>query len=403
MMQLNYINLILIGVFLYPLITASFKPFTAQRVLFSLESLLDNIEFLFGLLLSIYVTKKVFFENDAGVYKELYLLIPVNLRAALHGQDVLIYIVSVPIMLMVITLLLRLITNPVYRSIIVPLSERIYLSARSMSSFFRNLIGVLWQLPRSIIMVLIFSLIINFSSYYLYIPTLSNQLSDSTVYRFLYRNALQPALSSNIAKQIPVIVNDSFRKTVDGIVPPTSDNQSIPSPDKLINRLTGGNVRVIEYFNGVTLDQAIKSSAEIDETARKIVGNEKDSKKKAYLLYKWICRNIKYDYEKVKIVSSNPRGVSSGSIEAYETKKGICFDYSSLYVSMSRAVGLKVRLVTGLAYSGVAWGDHAWNQVFSSEENRWINVDTTFGTTANYFDKSDFSVDHKYDEVQGEW
>ena len=55
------------------------------------------------------------------------------------------------------------------------------------------------------------------------------------------------------------------------------------------------------------------------------------------------------------------------------------------------ATGLKVRLVTGIGYSGLAWGDHAWNQVYFPAEKRWINVDATFGSTgANYFDKGRF-------------
>jgi hypothetical protein len=60
-------------------------------------------------------------------------------------------------------------------------------------------------------------------------------------------------------------------------------------------------------------------------------------------------------------------------------------------------------MVTGLGYNGLMWGDHAWNQVFYNEESRWINVDPTFGVNANYFDKLDFNVDHKYADVQGEW
>jgi hypothetical protein len=70
---------------------------------------------------------------------------------------------------------------------------------------------------------------------------------------------------------------------------------------------------------------------------------------------------------------------------------------------MCRANGIKVRLVTGLGYSGLAWGDHAWNQFYSTEQKRWVNVDSTFGVTQNYFDVSKFSKDHKNAEVQGEW
>ena len=71
---------------------------------------------------------------------------------------------------------------------------------------------------------------------------------------------------------------------------------------------------------------------------------------------------------------------------------------------MSRAAGLKVRLVTGLGYNGSSWGDHAWNQVYYPAEKRWINVDSTFGSSGlNSFDNADFAWIHKDADIQGEW
>jgi transglutaminase-like putative cysteine protease len=71
---------------------------------------------------------------------------------------------------------------------------------------------------------------------------------------------------------------------------------------------------------------------------------------------------------------------------------------------MCRAVGVKVRFITGLGYSGVEWGDHAWNQVYDPAENRWINVDTTFGNSGkNYFDHAGFRADHQDGVIQGQW
>jgi transglutaminase-like putative cysteine protease len=222
-------------------------------------------------------------------------------------------------------------------------------------------------------------------------------MNESAAYQIVYKDAVSPALNSNIAKKIPVLVNDSFGRAAQ-MIPIVGDGANSPG-----TQLIKDYPRVITYFNGVTLDEAIKSNAQIDETARKVVGNEQNSTKKAYLLYKWVSQNITYDYQKAALIDKNTSGVSSGSIMAFNTRRGICFDYSSLYISMCRATGLKVRLITGLGYSGVAWGDHAWNQVYSTEEGRWINVDATFGSNGNYFDKRDFTVDHKYAEVQGEW
>ena len=50
------------------------------------------------------------------------------------------------------------------------------------------------------------------------------------------------------------------------------------------------------------------------------------------------------------MIVSSPSAVTSGSQVAFAERKGVCFDYATLYVSMCRAVGLKVRLVTGMGY-----------------------------------------------------
>lgn len=400
MNNLNPINAILVAIFLIPIISGALKPFTRERIQRSLFSLFNNIEFLVGLIFSIYFTKKIFFDQQAGVYKNIYELIPENIRDLLYQKDVLTYIISVPVILMLCTVLIRIVILPIYRYVIEPSVESVFYALESMSSFTRRILGSLFSFPGAVFSVLLVSLFLNFFSYYFTSPLLSKWMNESQVYQLVYKNVLYPVMNSNIAKQIPVLVNDSFKKSIGRIIP---DN-SAEIGNKLAERLSGGNIRIIEYFNGVTLDEAIKSNEEIDSTAKKIVGSEKNTKKKAYLIYKWVSKNIKYDYEKAEQISRDTKGISSGSIIAFETRTGICFDYSSLYISMCRATGLKVRMVTGLGYSGVAWGDHAWNQVYSSEENRWINVDTTFGSTAgNYFDKPDFGVDHKYPDVQGEW
>ncbi len=124
---------------------------------------------------------------------------------------------------------------------------------------------------------------------------------------------------------------------------------------------------------------------------------------KGYLIYKWISENIYYDYDKANRITKKLNNIKSGSIIAFDSRKGICFDYSCLFVSMCRAVNLRVRLITGLANSGLSWGDHSWNEVYSSEENRWIKVDTTFGKAANYFDNPGFGNDHSDREMQQQW
>ncbi|WP_243099135.1 transglutaminase-like domain-containing protein [Clostridium sp. MF28] len=69
---------------------------------------------------------------------------------------------------------------------------------------------------------------------------------------------------------------------------------------------------------------------------------------------------------------------------------------------MSRAANLKVRLLGGQAYDGEQYVGHAWNQVYLADENKWINVDTTFYDGGNYFDSNLFNK-HDVEEIAGEW
>ncbi len=398
--NINGVSAALVVIFAIPLLSGFFGILTKERMRYSLNSLLDNLEFAAGLLASVYVTGRIFFKKDGSFFNVLYDAIPEKIRDMLYGQDILTYVIVVPIILFLVMLLLRLATTPLYRHFLWPLSDRIYEGISRGNPMTRRLAGTFWMIPKALVFTLLTAFLINFSMYYISAPVLTDWTQSSREYQFIYRNVMYPVLNSNLAKKIPVLVNDSFRKALgDGA------SQTIaPEAAKAFEKLTGGNVKIIEYFNGVTLEEAVRSNEQIDAAARAAVGNKSDDREKALLLYRWISKNIVYDYEKAEQIVKEPGSTTSGSIVAYETRKGICFDFSSLYVSMCRAAGLKVRLVTGMGYSGLAWGDHAWNQVYYAKEDRWINVDTTFGSSgANYFDKGDFSVDHRNDDIQGEW
>lgn len=214
----------------------------------------------------------------------------------------------------------------------------------------------------------------------------------------VYDTALKPVIDSDIAKKIPVIINDKFNDI-------NIDNEKKNEiAENIRETLDDYNIKVIQYFNGVTLDEAIISTPEIDKLAVELAKDEKNEYDKCRKIYQWITKNISYDYEKSKTIAKEARNTKSGTIICYQTRKGICFDYSCLFISMCRANGIKVNLVTGMGFSGMSWGDHAWNQFYCTEQGRWVNVDTTFGVSGvNYFDSANFSLDHKNGKVQGEW
>lgn len=160
---------------------------------------------------------------------------------------------------------------------------------------------------------------------------------------------------------------------------------------------------IIIYYNGVTLEEGVLSNNEIDAMARELTENATTDMDKARILYSWIGSNLKYDYDRAEKALNNEKVEDSGAITAFKKRSGICFDYSCLYVAMARAVNLNVRLLTGNAYDGSQYGPHAWNEVYISEIEEWIPVDTTFYMAGNYFNNDDFYEDHIIDSIAGEW
>ncbi len=160
---------------------------------------------------------------------------------------------------------------------------------------------------------------------------------------------------------------------------------------------------VLIYYNGVTLEEGVKSNSEIDNKAIEITKYKENDLEKAKSLYVWIGSNIEYDFDKAYKTLNNESSGNSGATEAWITRKGICFDYACLYVAMARAINLQVRLVTGSAYDGTQYGPHAWNEVYLENEDRWIPIDPTFYMSGNYFDSSNFYDDHIKEMIAGEW
>jgi transglutaminase-like putative cysteine protease len=102
-----------------------------------------------------------------------------------------------------------------------------------------------------------------------------------------------------------------------------------------------------------------------------LVKDAKTDQQKVEMLYNYVINNIKYDYKKAESVKSGYLPIIDDTIIA---KKGICYDYASLFAAMVRSQGIPTKLVTGYTENNEVY--HAWNEVYIN--NQWITVDTTF-------------------------
>lgn len=113
--------------------------------------------------------------------------------------------------------------------------------------------------------------------------------------------------------------------------------------------------------------KAVQKAVELTKGAKTV-------QEKAKLLWKYMYQNNTYDYTKAATVTTGYIPVVDRTLA---DKKGICYDFSSLYAAMLRSQGTPAKLIKGYA-PDYASGYHAWNEVYDTVTGKWVVVDTTY-------------------------
>ncbi|MBM7615052.1 transglutaminase-like domain-containing protein [Alkaliphilus hydrothermalis] len=135
---------------------------------------------------------------------------------------------------------------------------------------------------------------------------------------------------------------------------------------------------------------------DIIEMATTITQHFNNDTDKAKAIFNWVTGNIKYDYDKYHDQLNSNYNHQYGALNTLKTKTGVCYDFATLTAALGRGIGLQVKVVEGLGVTDEFSGLHAWNEVYISEENRWISLDTTFSalSSKDWFDNQDFNDYH---------
>lgn len=388
----NPITIMLFLIFFYPLFKGFLFKFNSGDLKGDIDDINRNISFIIAIFLGTYSGKKIFIQHGQGIYIDIYRAIPTDFANYIDNNITIVYLIIIPIIVFIIYKIIKLLLNLLSCIIFYPILNTVDKFLRTKGNFFKRTIGAVFQLPKALCYIILAVFIINIVSMFNMSGKFNKYLENSKPYNTICKEVVIPVTNSRVAKKLPNIIDNSFRVVI------KNPNQQGDMAQNVIN-----NGKTIAYYNGVTLDQGVESNSQIDEFSRQLTANEKSTIEKSKTIYDWIGSNISYDHEKANDVLNNNFDVSSGAIPTFNTRKGICFDYSCLYVAMARANNIKVRLIIGEGFNGVSWVSHAWNQVYIPEQQRWINVDTTFYRGGNYFDSKRFDLDHRNSQVAGEW
>lgn len=375
----NIIDITLILILIYPVIKGFLFKFSSKSLKNDIEEATSYTSFIIGTILGVIITKGIFIRHESGIYSKIYSIIPKNLISMLENKPILVYLLIMPIIIFIVYKVIEIIIGFINTVTFYLLLDGVENFLREKSNLTKRIIGLIFQTPKAICYVILATFLLNILSVIGISNRFNNKLESSKVYSFLSSELVNPITNSNFAKNIPNIINNSFKIVI-------KNNNDVSSKE---------NGKTIVYYNGITLEEGLKSNDEIDNFAKKLVVDSVDTRAKAKVIYNWVGKNIDYDYAKVDKIMNNDFTIKSGAIPTFYSKKGICFDYSCLYAVMCRANGIKTRIITGEGYNGSSWVSHAWNQIYIEEENKWINVDTTFYKGGNYFDSSVFKLDHR--------
>lgn len=134
-------------------------------------------------------------------------------------------------------------------------------------------------------------------------------------------------------------------------------------------------LKINEYEEYKKQSENIDINDEIIKKANEVVAGKKDMLKALFALAEFINSNMKYDMayeketEKASVVLKN--------------MKGVCDEYTVLFIALARSLGIPARYVSGVAYSNIDknFGNHAWAEVFIPEHG-WLPFDATYGQYA---------------------
>lgn len=100
----------------------------------------------------------------------------------------------------------------------------------------------------------------------------------------------------------------------------------------------------------------------IVETARKIVGDEKNAWRAAKKIAEWVSREMRPNYDV---------GFATAA-EILKNREGDCSEHTVIMVALCRAVGIPARAAVGIMYADGIFAYHMWPEVYVG---RWINLD----------------------------
>jgi hypothetical protein len=131
-----------------------------------------------------------------------------------------------------------------------------------------------------------------------------------------------------------------------------------------------------DYFQYLSFTQTTDTNEKIKKLANELAQGETDLFELEYKISNYLINYLNYS---LTIYTKDENKPSTWVID---NKVGACDEYTNLFISINRELGIPARFVSGIAYSNSElfdepWGNHAWAEIYFPEIG-WIPYDLTY-------------------------
>lgn len=137
--------------------------------------------------------------------------------------------------------------------------------------------------------------------------------------------------------------------------------------DDIKKYLEAGGLTFWSGYMKAKAESLVQGSESVLESARRL-GN-------------WVSSSLTYDRAYWE--------VTAPAQEVFCHRRGVCDEFTNLFIAMARSVGIPTRYAEGLVYSGEEWNYHAWAEVYS--DGQWLPVDPTYNE-AGFLDSTHIAL-----------
>ncbi|MCK5234275.1 MAG: transglutaminase domain-containing protein, partial [Candidatus Aenigmarchaeota archaeon] len=113
-------------------------------------------------------------------------------------------------------------------------------------------------------------------------------------------------------------------------------------------------------------------NSEIISIAGSITKGSRSDFEKVARLAIWVNEYITYDLGYSNVILD--------AVEVLDVEKGVCAEYTTLFVAFARASNIPARYVSGFAYGEDGWEEHAYSEVYLG---KWVPVDALWLEVGN--------------------